>query len=95
MPKADRTRNHVWGQTLAPRRPKNSFSTLQYGRSAEHWCGRTKILKCKNPQIMIDALSTAELWKLEDTFIRPQNIDFDRHVFLITKQARGETVDHF
>ena len=45
---------------------------------------------------MIDILSTVEFWKiLEDAFIRPRNITFDRNVFLITKQFRGETVEHF
>ena len=45
---------------------------------------------------MIDTLSTVNFWKIvEETFIRPRNITFDRHVFLITKQLRGETVEHF
>ena len=45
---------------------------------------------------MIDILSTAEFWKIvEEEFIRPRNITFDCHVFLITKQLRGETVIHF
>ena len=32
---------------------------------------------------------------MEDAFIRPRNITFDRHVFLKTKQSWGETVEHF
>ena len=44
---------------------------------------------------MIDALSTAEFLKIvEDVFIRPGNINFDRHVFRITKQHRGKIVEH-
>ena len=44
---------------------------------------------------MIDTLSTVDFWKIaEEAFIRPRNITFDRHVFLITKQRRGETVEH-
>ena len=55
-----------------------------------------RILNCKKPNIMIDTLSTAEFGKIMvDVFIRPRNIIFDRHVFLITKQLRGETVEHF
>ena len=55
-----------------------------------------RILNCKNPHIMIDTLSTAEFWKIaEEAFIRPQKITFDRHVFLIAKQLRGKTVEHF
>ena len=55
-----------------------------------------RILNCKNPHIMIDTLSTVNFWKIvEEAFIRPCNITFDRHVFLITKQLRGETVEHF
>ena len=54
------------------------------------------ILNCKNPHIMIDTLSTVNFWKIvEEAFIRPRNITFDRHVFLIIKQLRGETVEHF
>ena len=45
---------------------------------------------------MIDTLSTVEFWKiLEAALIRPRNIIFDRHIFLITKQLREETVEHF
>ena len=44
---------------------------------------------------MIDTLSTAELWKIvAAAFIRPRNTTFGRRVFLITKQLRGETVEH-
>ena len=54
------------------------------------------ILNCKNPHIMIDTLTTVDFWKIvEEAFIRPRNITFDRHVFLIAKQFRGETVEHF
>ena len=45
---------------------------------------------------MIDALFTSEFLKIvEAAFIGPRNIAFDRHVFLITNQLRGETVKHF
>ena len=55
-----------------------------------------RILNYKNPHIMIDTLTTVDLWKIvEEAFIRPRNITFDRHVFQITKQHRGETVEHF
>ena len=55
-----------------------------------------RILNCKNPHIMIDTLSTVNFWKIvEEAFIRSRNITFDRHVFLIKKRLRGETVEHF
>ena len=55
-----------------------------------------RILNCNNPHIMIDTLTTVDSWKIvEEAFIRPRNITFDRHVFLITKQIRGETVENF
>ena len=55
-----------------------------------------RILNCKNPHIMIDTLATIDFWKIvEEAFIRPRNITFDRHVFLIIKKLRGETVEHF
>ena len=56
----------------------------------------SRILNCKNPHIMIGTLSTAGFCKIvEEAFIRPRNITFDRHVFLITKPLQGETVEHF
>ena len=55
-----------------------------------------RIPNCKNPHIMIDTLAIVDFWKIvEETFIRPRNITSDRHVFLITKQLRGETVEQF
>ena len=45
---------------------------------------------------MIDTLPTVDFWKIvEEAFIRPRNITFDRHVFSIMKQLRGETVEKF
>ena len=45
---------------------------------------------------MINAPCTAEFWNIvEAAFIRPRNLTFDRHVFLITKQLRDETAEHF
>ena len=55
-----------------------------------------RILNCKNPHIFIDTLSNAEFRKIvQEIFNRPRNIAFDCHVFLITKQLRGETVEYF
>ena len=57
---------------------------------------RRRILNCKNPHILIDTLTTVDFWKIvEEAFIRPRNITFDRHVFMSTKQLRGETVERF
>ena len=54
------------------------------------------ILIGKNPHFMIDTLTTVDFLKMvEEAFIHPRNITFDRHVFLIKKQLRGETVKHF
>ncbi|XP_075239367.1 uncharacterized protein LOC142334924 [Convolutriloba macropyga] len=55
-----------------------------------------RAFNCRNPHIMIDTLTTVDFWKIgEKTFIHPRKITFDRHVFLITKQVWGETVEHF
>ena len=57
---------------------------------------RRRILNSRNANIMTDTLTTAEFWKIvEDAFIRPRNIKFDRYVFLIKKQLRVETIEHF
>ena len=54
-----------------------------------------RILNCKNPHIQIDTLATVDFGKIvEEAFIRPRNITFDRHVFLITKQLREVSVEH-
>ena len=43
---------------------------------------------------MIGTRTTAYFWRIvEDDFIRPRNITFKRHVFLITKQLRGGGVE--
>ena len=45
---------------------------------------------------MIDTLTTVDFWKIvEEAFNSPRKIAFDRHVFLIMKQLREETVQHF
>ena len=55
-----------------------------------------QILNCKNPHTMTDALSTADFWNnVEAAFMRPRNLTFDRQFFLITKQLRDETAEHF
>ena len=55
-----------------------------------------RIVNCKNPHIMIDTLSTEEFWKIvEAAFFHPRNITFNRHVFLLKKQFRFETVEYF
>ena len=49
---------------------------------------------CRNPYLKMDILTTVELWQImEDTFIRPRNITFDRYMLLITKQSKGESID--
>ena len=49
-----------------------------------------RILNCKDPHITIDILTTVVFWKIvEEAFIRPRNLTFDRHVFLITKITSG------
>ena len=46
--------------------------------------------------MLIDTLTTVDFCKIvEEAFIRPRNTKFNRHVFLITKQFRGETVERF
>ena len=54
------------------------------------------ILNCKNPHILIDTLPIVDFCNIvEEALIRSRNITFDRNVFLITKQLRGDTVEHF
>ena len=44
----------------------------------------------------VESKSTIELWdELEQTFIRPGNIKFDRYFLLTRKQNRGETMEQF
>ena len=75
-----------------PHPPLRTLSWLYLSIRVE----RRRILNCKNPHIMIDTLTTVDFWKIiEEAFIRPRNITFDRHVFLIAKQIGGETLKHF
>ena len=44
----------------------------------------------------VESKSTMELWdELEQTFIRPRNVTFDRYLLLTRKQHRGETMEQF
>ena len=91
MPTANQDRQNVRDKpwSLADRK---TVSLLYLSIGVE---GR-RIHNCQNPHIMIDTLPTADFWKImEEAFIRPQNITFDRHVLLITRQLRGETVENF
>ena len=77
---------------MATRGPENGLSLLSLSFEVD-W---RRILNCKSAHIRIDTLSTAEILKVaEANFIRPRNVTFDRHVFLITKQFRVDTVEHF
>ena len=66
---------------------RKTVSLLYLGIGVE---GRM-ILNRKNPHIVIDTLSTAEFWEnVENAFIKPRNIIFDRHVSLITDNFDGD-----
>ena len=81
----------MYGDKPWPLVDRKTVSLLYLSISLE---GR-RILNCKNLHMIIDALFTAVFLKIVETaFIRPWNITFDGHVFLITKQLRGETVKH-
>ena len=50
----------------------------------------------KFPHTNVEEKTTMELWEdLEQTFIRPRNVTFDRYLLLTRKQHRGETMDQF
>ena len=56
---------------------------------------RRRIICIRNPHLKMDILTTVELWNIiESTFIRQRNITFDRYMLLITKQSKGETIEH-
>ena len=75
-----------------PLADRKTVSLLYLSIGVEGRC----ILNCKNPHIMIDTLTIIEFWKIvEEAFFRPRITTFDRHVFLITKQLRRETVELF
>ena len=75
-----------------PLADRKTVSLLYLSIGVEGRC----ILNCKNPHIMIDTLTIIEFWKIvEEAFFRPRIATFDRHLFLITKQLRRETVELF
>ena len=50
----------------------------------------------KFPHTNVESKTTMELWEeLEQTFIRPRNVTFDRYLLLTRKQQRGETMEQF
>ena len=80
------------GNKHLPLAERKTVSLFHLGVGVE----RRNIFNCKNPHILIYILTTADFWKIvEDAFLRPRNTTFNRQVFLITKQLRGETVVHF
>ena len=80
------------GDKTWPLADRKTVSLLYLSSGVE---GR-RILNCKNPHIMIDTLSIVDFWKIvEEAFIRPRNITFNRHVLLITKKLWRQTVEHF
>ena len=55
-----------------------------------------QIFNSKNPHIFLGTLYTPAFWTLVDeSFFRRRNETIDRHVFLITKQLKDKTVEHF
>ena len=76
---------------MAARGLENGISSLH-----KHRGERKNNPELKNSHIMIDRLSTAEMWKIvEAAFIRTRNISFDRQDFLITEEFQGQTVKRF
>ena len=58
--------------------------------------GGRKMHARKFPYKNVESKSTMELWdELEQTFIRPRNVTFDRYLLLTRKQYRGETMKQF
>ena len=50
----------------------------------------------KFPHTNVESKSTMELWdELEQAFIRPRNVTFDRYLLLTRKQHRRETIEQF
>ena len=55
-----------------------------------------QIFNSINPHVNLDILCTSEFWiLLEERFNSPRNITFDKHIFLLPIQLRGETVENF
>ena len=76
---------------MATRSPKNGLTSL-----LEHRGRRTTDPEPQKASYDDRYIVHFGIWKIvEAAFIRPRNIIFDRHVFLITKQLRGETVQNF
>ena len=55
-----------------------------------------KMLARKFPHTNVETKTTMELWdELEQTFIRPRNVTFDRYLLLTRKQHREEIMEQF
>ena len=56
---------------------------------------RRKEFNCTEPFKVVNNISTHGFWSfVEAAFVRQENLSFDRLVFLITRQLRGETLKH-
>ena len=55
-----------------------------------------RVFDSKNSTVNLDEISTQNLWDvLNKTFIRINNITFDRYLFLTRKQQKGEPIEKF
>ena len=55
-----------------------------------------RIFNSKNSTVDLDEISTRNLWDvLNTTFVRIDNITFDRYLFLTQKQQKGESIEKF
>ena len=55
-----------------------------------------RIMSSHNPHLVIDTITSAELWCLmEKVFTRPRNVTFYCSVLFMTKQDEGESTEHF
>ena len=91
MPKNNGGRRFVWRTSMASMWPKR-ISLLYLSIGTEGW----RLLTQKFPHDNIHDLTTLKLWEMmEIAFIRPRNITFDRYVFFLRKQKKGETVEQF
>ena len=71
---------------------RKTVSMLHFSLGTE---GR-RFICSRKPNLKMDIITTVELWKImEDTFIRPCNITFDRYMLLTAKQSKGESIEHF
>ena len=82
----------MWGEKLWKQGKRKTISMFYASLGTE----RRRIVSSRKPRLKMDTLTATELWQImEQAFVRPQNLTFDRYMLLTTKQTKVKSIERF